>query len=165
MKRGNCAAPTESYFDLSVSQHWSSIGSNWRLVGALSTSTANGLLSSSNLYLGFKVGKSPGKLGAECAELFNKLRTWKHVGRDLLFNVLAARKMAPVSLQHLSLPQAQLGFKSPHRSVHICNDTAPPLKLQVEHIEMAQDVLQKYQLTQNLSSRSSVASFPLLSIN
>ena len=49
MKRGNCAAPTESYFDLCVSLHWSSISSIWRLVGALSTSTANGLLSSSNL--------------------------------------------------------------------------------------------------------------------
>ena len=27
MKRGNCAEPTESYFDLRVSQHWSSISS------------------------------------------------------------------------------------------------------------------------------------------
>ena len=41
---------TQSYFDLSVSQHWSSISSIWRLVGALSTSTANTLLSSSNLH-------------------------------------------------------------------------------------------------------------------
>ena len=50
MKHGNCAALTESFFDLSVSQHWSSISSIWRLVGALSMSTANGLLSSSNLH-------------------------------------------------------------------------------------------------------------------
>ena len=38
MKRGNCAALTASYFDLSVSLHWSSISSIWRLVGALSIS-------------------------------------------------------------------------------------------------------------------------------
>ena len=50
MRRGNCAAPTESYFDLSVSQNWSSVSSIWRLVGALSTSTANTLLSSSDLH-------------------------------------------------------------------------------------------------------------------
>ena len=120
------------------------------MAGALSTSTANRLLSSTNLHLGFKVGKSLGKLGAECAEFFSKLCTWTRVGRNLLFNVFAARKMAQVSLQHPSLPQAQLGFKSPHRSVHVCDDTATPLKLQVLHIEMAQDVSQKYQLTQKL---------------
>ena len=73
MKRGNCAALTESYFDLSVSRYWSSISSIWRLVGALSTSTANRLLGSSNLHLGCKVSKSPDKLGTECAEFFNKL--------------------------------------------------------------------------------------------
>ena len=50
MKRGNCAAPTEPYYDLSVSQHWTSISSIWRLVGALSMAIANRLLSSSNLH-------------------------------------------------------------------------------------------------------------------
>ena len=45
-KHGNCAAPTVSYFNLSVSLHGSSISSIWRLVGALFTSTANWLLSS-----------------------------------------------------------------------------------------------------------------------
>ncbi|CAL8295159.1 unnamed protein product [Lota lota] len=43
--------------------------------------------------------------------------------------------MAQVFLQHLRLPQAQLCFKSPHCSVHVSDDTAPPLKLQVEHIQ------------------------------
>ena len=44
----NCAAPTESYFPLSVLLHWRSISSIWRFTGALSTSV-NGLLNSSNL--------------------------------------------------------------------------------------------------------------------
>ena len=52
MKRGNSAAPTDSYFAFSVSLHWSSISSICRFDGALSTSAANGLLSSSNLLLG-----------------------------------------------------------------------------------------------------------------
>ena len=51
MKRGNCAVPTETYFALSVSLHWSSISSIWRLGDALASSMANGLLSSSNLLL------------------------------------------------------------------------------------------------------------------
>ena len=110
MNRGNCAAPTESNFDLSGSQHWSSISSIWRLVGALFTSTANRLLSSSNLHLGFKASKPPDKLGAEWLS-FSTNCTWKHIGRDLLFNVLAASKMAQVFLHHLNLlPQAQLGL-------------------------------------------------------
>ena len=107
MKRGNCAAPTETNFDLSVSPMesnqlhlevgWCAFHVNRKQITEQFKPT----------FLGFKVGKSPGKLGAE---FFNKLCTWKHVGRDLLFNVLEARKMAQVSLQHLSLPQAQLGL-------------------------------------------------------
>ena len=110
MNRGNCAAPTESWFDLSVSQHWSSFSYIWRLVGVLSTSTANRLLSSSNLH--FWASKSANRrVNSEQSGLsFSTNCTWKHVGRDLLFNVLAARKMVQVSLQHLSLPQAQLGL-------------------------------------------------------
>jgi len=46
-KRGNSAAPTDSYFAFSVSLHWSSISSIWRFDGAFSTSAANGLPSSS----------------------------------------------------------------------------------------------------------------------
>ncbi|XP_072921399.1 chloride anion exchanger-like [Hemitrygon akajei] len=41
----------------------------------------------------------------------------------------------------------QLGFKSPHCSVHVCDHTTPPLKLQVECIEMARDVTQKRHFT------------------
>ena len=110
MNRGNCAAPTESWFDLSVSQHWSSFSSIWRLVGALSTSTAKRLLSISNLH--FWDSKSANRQVnlALSALSFSTNCTWKHVGRDLLFNALAERKMVQVSLQHLSLPQAQLGL-------------------------------------------------------
>ena len=110
MNRGNCAAPTESCFDLSVSQLWTSFSSIWRLVGALSMSTANRLPSSSNLH--FWASKSPNRrVNSELSVLsFSTNCTWKHAGRDLLFNVLAARKMVQVSLQHLSLPQAQLGL-------------------------------------------------------
>ena len=104
MNRGNCAAPTESWFDLSVSQHWISFSSIWRLVCALSTSTANRLLSSSNLSANRRVNSELSALS------FSTNCTWKHVGRDLLFNVLAACKMVQVSLQHLCLPQAQLGL-------------------------------------------------------
>ena len=101
------AAPTESWFDLSMSQHWSSISFIWRLVGALSTSTANRLLNSSNLH--FWASKSANRqVNSELR--FSTNCTWKHVGRELLFNVLAARKMVQVSLQHLTLPQAQLGL-------------------------------------------------------
>ena len=107
MNRGNRAAPTESWFDLGVWQHWSSISSIWRWVGALSTSTANILLSSSNLH--FWASKSANRR-VNSALSFSTNCTWKHVGRDLLFNVLAARKMVQVFLQHLSLPQAQLGL-------------------------------------------------------
>ena len=110
MNHGNCAAPTESWFDLSVSQHWSSFSSIWKLVGALSTSTANRLLSSSNLH--FWASKSANRwVNSELSALsFSTNCTWKHVGRDLLFNVLAAREMVQVSSRHLSLPQAQLGL-------------------------------------------------------
>lgn len=48
-KRANSAAPTAAYFALSASLHWRSINSIWRFGGELSTSTANGLPSSSNL--------------------------------------------------------------------------------------------------------------------
>ena len=156
-----CSA-TESCFDLSVSQHSMEFNQlHLEVVGALSTLTANGLLSSLNQH--FWASKSANcRVNSllKCAEFFSKLCTWKHLGRDLLFNILATRKMAQVSLQQLSLPQVQLGFKSPHRSVHVCDDTAPPLKLQVEHIEMAQDVLQKYQLTQKLFISELCCEFP-----
>ena len=110
INRGNCPAPTESWFDLSVSQHWSSFSSIWRLVGALSASTENRLLSSSNLH--FWATKSANRrVNSELSALsFSTNCTWKHVGRDLLFNVLAAVKMVQVSLQYLSLPQTQLGL-------------------------------------------------------
>lgn len=49
--------------------------------------------------------------------------------------------------QHL--PQAQFGFKSPDCSLHV-SDMAPPLKLQVEHIQVARDVTQKPHFTQKL---------------
>ena len=149
MKCGNCAAPTASYFDFSVSLHWSSISSIWRLVGAFSTSTANGLLSSSNLH--FWTSKSANRRvnsPPSTLSFFSKLCTWEHGGRDLRFNCLAAGKMAQVSLQHLILPKAQFSFKSPHCSVHVCGDTLPPLRLQVQCIEMARDVTHKGQLTQ-----------------
>ena len=110
MNRGNCAAPTESWLDLSVPQYWSSFSSIWRLVGVLSTSTANRLPSSSDLH--FRASKSPNRrVNSELSALSLSTNcTWKHTGRDLLFNVLAARKMVHVSLQHLSIPQAQLGL-------------------------------------------------------
>ena len=151
MKCRNCAAPTASYFDFSVSLFWSSISSIWRLVGAFSTSTANGLLSSSNLH--FWTSKSANcrvNSAQSMLSFFSKLCTWEHGGRDLRFHGLAAGEMAQVSLQHLILPQAQFSFKSPHCSIHVCDDTPPPLKLQVQHIEMAREVTQKGQLTQKL---------------
>ena len=68
------------------------------------------LQSSSNLH--FWASKSANRwVNSELSVLsFSTNCTWKHVGRELLFNVLAARKMVQVSLQHLTLPQAQLGL-------------------------------------------------------
>ncbi|KAJ3582645.1 hypothetical protein NHX12_000396 [Muraenolepis orangiensis] len=97
-----------------------------------------------------EVGKSPAKLSGENTEFFSKLCAWEHGGRDLRFYGLAAGKMARVSLQHLILPQAQFSFKGPHCSVHVCDDAPPPLKLQVQRIEVARDVTEKGQLTQKL---------------
>ena len=126
------AAPTDSYFAFSVSLHWSSISSICRFDGALSTSAANGLLSSSNLLFGgFKIGKLPYEVSTKYAEFFSKLSSWVNGSSDLLFHCLAVREMAQVFLKNLRLPQAQLGFKSPHCSVHVSDYTAPPLKLQV----------------------------------
>ena len=52
------------------------------------------------------------RVNAELSALsFSTNCTWKHVGRDLFFNVLAAWKMFQVSSQHLSLPHAQLGLE------------------------------------------------------
>ena len=111
-----------------MSLHWSSISSIWRLVGALSTSTANGLLSSSNLL--FWASKSANRpvISVLSMPSFSPNCTWEHGGKDLHFYGLAARKMAEVSLQHLSLPQAQFCLKISHFSIRVCDDMAPPLK-------------------------------------
>ena len=131
MKHGNSAAPTDSYFAFSVSLYWSSISSICRFDGALSTSAANGLLSSLNLlFFGFKIGKSPYEVSTKYAEFYSKLSSWETAAATF-FHCLAVREMAQVFLKNLRLPQAQLGFKSPHCSVHVSDDTAPPLKLQV----------------------------------
>lgn len=57
-------------------------------------------------------------------------------------------------------PTGTFGFKSPHHSLHMCDDTAPPLKLQVQHIEMGSEDACSHR---NFESRSSALSFALLS--
>lgn len=87
MNCGNLAAPTASYFDFSVSLHWSSISSIWRLVGAFSTLTAKGLLSSSNLH--FWTSKSAN-------------RRLNSAPSTLSFSVLSFTYVNRYSVSHLS---------------------------------------------------------------
>ena len=56
-KRGNCAGPTVSHWAFNVRSHCSSISSVWICTGAVSTSAANGLRNSSELF--FCTSKSP----------------------------------------------------------------------------------------------------------
>ena len=131
MKRGNSAAPTDSYFAFSVSLHWSSISSICRFDGALSTSAANGLLRSSNLLFGASKSSNRRMKSAPSMSSFSVNCLVGKTAAATFFHCLAVREMAQVFLKILRLQQAQLGFTSPHCSVHVSNDTAPPLKLQV----------------------------------
>lgn len=137
-KRANSA-----YFAFSASLHWSSINSIWRFGGELSTSTANGLLSSSNLL--FCASKSANRRRKSAA---STLCAREHTGRELFFHGLAARKLAQVFFPHLCLPQSQFGFKRLHCAVHIRDHTIPTLQLQVHCIQMSRDVTQKCHFTQ-----------------
>ena len=93
MKRGNSAAPTDSYFAFSVSVHWSSISSICRFDGALSTSAAKWIAEQFKpAFLGFKIGKSPYEVSTKYAEFFSKLSSWENGSSDLLFHCLAVRE-------------------------------------------------------------------------
>lgn len=98
---GNCAAPVEPYFALSVSLHWRSSNSIWISSVAFFTSSVNWLLKRSNLdFWAYKCSVnsvSPVFQQNVCLET-----DW-----DLVWHGLATQKVSEALLHHLCLPQMQ----------------------------------------------------------
>ena len=145
----NCAAPTESYFPLSVLLHWRSISSIWRFTGALSTSV-NGLLNSSNL--NFWAAKEENR----CVNSIPSAP--RESGGNISYQCLATQKVTKVSLLHLSLPQGQLCLESSHCIIIVCDHTSSSLKLFIMSHKNSRSHCR-------FLSWSSVVSFPFLSRN
>lgn len=163
-KRANCTAPTAAYFAFSVSLHWKSINSIWRFGGELSTSTENGLLSSSNLLFRASESANRRRKSAVSTPILSE-NCVQHTGRELLFYGPAARRVAQVFFPHLCLPQSQFGYKHLHCTIHIRDNAIPTLQVQVHCIERTRNVTQKSHFTKKPFVSELCYGFPLLSKN
>lgn len=82
VKRGNCAAPTESFFALRLSLLWRSSISEYSCLFHINHWPIAERIKLS--FLGLKVRNSVCELDAQYAHFFRKMCNWKHSGIDLV---------------------------------------------------------------------------------